>query len=97
MAFVNGLRCRECGREFPAEALNVCDFCFGPLEVEYDYATISEVISRDKISKGPISIWRYEDLLPSDGDDPVDIMAGYTPLIKARGLGKRLGLNNLYI
>jgi len=97
VAFVNGLRCRECGREFPAEALNVCDFCFGPLEVEYDYATISEVISRDKISKGPISIWRYEDLLPSDGDDPVDIMAGYTPLIKARGLGKRLGLNNLYI
>ena len=97
MAFVNGLRCRECGRESPADPLNVCDYCFGPLEVVYDYATISEIISRDRITQGPLSIWRYRDLLPADSDDPVDIMAGYTPLIKARNLGKKLGLNNLYI
>ena len=97
MAFVKGLMCRECGREYPAEALNVCDYCFGPLEVVYDYATISEVISRERISQGPLSIWRYQDLLPANGDDPVDIMAGYTPLIKARNLGKSLGLRNLYI
>ena len=97
MAFVSGLRCRECSREFPAEALNVCDFCFGPLEVVYDYATISEVISHDRISRGPLSIWRYEDLLPAEADTPVDIMAGFTPLLKAPNLGKKLGLNNLYI
>ena len=97
MAFVNGLRCRECGRESPADPLNVCDYCFGPLEIVYDYATISEIISRDRITQGPLSIWRYRDLLPTDSDDPVDIMAGYTPLIKARNLGKKLGLNNLYI
>ena len=97
MAFVNGLKCRECGRESPADPLNVCDYCFGPLEVVYDYATISEIISRDRITQGPLSIWRYRDLLPADSDDPVDIMAGYTPLIKARNLGKKLGLNNLYI
>ena len=97
MPFVNGLKCRECGREYPAEALNVCDFCFGPLEVVYDYATISEVISHDRIAKGPLSIWRYQDLLPADGEEPVDIMAGFTPLLKARNLGQRLGLRNLYI
>ena len=97
MAFVKGLMCRECGREYPAEALNVCDYCFGPLEVVYDYDTISDVISRERISQGPLSIWRYQDLLPANGDDPVDIMAGYTPLIKARNLGKSLGLRNLYI
>ena len=97
VAFVSGLKCRECGREYSAEPLNVCDFCFGPLEVVYDYATISEVISRDSIERGPLSIWRYKDLLPADADDPVDIMAGFTPLIKAKGLGKTLGLNNLYI
>ena len=97
MAFVNGLKCRECDREYPAEALNVCDFCFGPLEVVYDYATISEVISHERIAQGPLSIWRYQDLLPANGDDPVDIMAGFTPLIKARNLGERLGLRNLYI
>ena len=97
MAFVRGLKCRECGREYPPEPLNVCDFCFGPLEVVYDYATISEVTSRDRISQGPLSIWRYADLLPANSGDPVDIMAGFTPLIKSRNLGKALGLNNLYI
>ena len=95
MAFVSGLRCRECSREYPAEALNVCDFCFGPLEVVYDYATIAAAVSRDRIAAGPLSIWRYQDLLPAQGDDPVDIMAGYTPLLRARNLGRRLGLNNL--
>ena len=97
MAFVNGLKCRECGRESPPEPLNVCDFCFGPLEVVYDYSTIAEVTSRDSISRGPLSIWRYSDLLPANNGDPVDIMAGFTPLIKARNLGKSLGLRNLYI
>ena len=97
MAFVSGLRCRECGREYPGEALNVCDFCFGPLEVVYDYATISEVVTHERITAGPLSIWRYHDLLPASGDDPVDIMAGFTPLLKARNLGDRLGLKNLYI
>ena len=92
MPFVSGLKCRECGRDNPAEPLNVCDFCFGPLEVVYDYATISEVISHERITSGPLSIWRYQDLLPASGEDPVDIMAGYTPLLKAKNLGKRLGV-----
>ena len=54
MAFVSGLKCRECGRESPAEPLNVCDFCFGPLEVVYDYATIAEAVSRDRIAAGAV-------------------------------------------
>ena len=97
MAFVNGLQCRECGREYPSEPINVCDHCFGPLEVVYDYATIAEATSRERISQGPISIWRYHDLLPAESSNPVDIMAGFTPLIKASNLGKKLGLRNLYI
>jgi threonine synthase len=91
------LKCRECGREYPAEALNVCDFCFGPLEVVYDYPAIAEVISPESIARGPISIWRYQDLLPANSENRVDIMAGFTPLMKAGNLGKQLGLRNLYI
>lgn len=97
MVFINGLKCRECGRDYPAEALNVCEFCFGPLEVAYDYSTIREAISRDQISNGPLSIWRYKHLLPASGENPVDITTGMTPLMKAGNLGKELGLNNLYI
>ncbi len=97
MAFVTCLRCRECAREYPIEALNVCDFCFGPLEIAYDYDSISRVISRERIARGPFSMWRYEDLLPVDGKDAVDINAGFTPLIKSKNLAKLLGLENLYI
>lgn len=97
MAFVKGLKCRECGREYPIKPLNVCDFCFGPLEVMFDYDAISRVISRERIQKGPHNIWRYQDLLPSDYSEQIDINAGFTPMIKSRNLGKYLGLNNLYI
>ena len=45
MSFVDGLRCRECGRAYPAEALHVCEFCFGPLEVAYDYDAIAASVA----------------------------------------------------
>jgi threonine synthase len=97
VSYIKGLFCKECGREYPAEALNVCDFCFGPLEVSYDYDAISEVISRERISQGPRNLWRYQDLLPADAANAVDINAGFTPLIKANNLAKYLGLDELYI
>ncbi len=97
MSYVKALRCRECGREYPQEPINVCDFCFGPLEVLYDYEAIARVISRERIARGPLSIWRYADLLPADSERAVDISAGFTPLIKAKNLGRRLGLDNLYL
>lgn len=97
MSYIKGLFCKECGREYPAEALNVCDFCFGPLEVSYDYDAISKVISRERIAQGPQNLWRYHDLLPADAANAVDINAGFTPLIKANNLAKHLGLDELYI
>jgi len=97
MSTVLGLRCRECGRDFPAEALHVCDFCFGPLEVAYDYEQIATVISRASIEAGPRSMWRYHDLLPVSEQSPVDLGAGYTPLVRAERLGAELGIKELWI
>jgi len=94
---VIGLRCRECGRQFPVEALHVCDYCFGPLEVAYDYERIAAVVSRERIAAGPRSIWRYRDLLPVDDAAPVDLGAGFTPLIRADRLAAELGLGELWI
>jgi threonine synthase len=97
MSYISNMRCRECGREYPKAAQNVCDWCFGPLEVMYDYEAIKKVISRQKIEAGPRTVWRYRDLLPV-GDGPlVDLHAGFTPLVKADNLGKLLGLNNLWL
>ena len=97
MSTVLGLRCRECGRDFPAEALHVCDFCVGPLEVAYDYDEIAKVISRESIEAGPRSMWRYHDLLPVSESSPVDLGAGYTPLVRAERLGAELGIKELWI
>ena len=97
MDHVTGLRCRECGRRFPAEALHVCDFCFGPLEVAYDYERIAATVSRQRIADGPRSIWRYRDLLPVADAAPVDLGAGFTPLVRAERLAAELGLGELWI
>ncbi|HZU72513.1 MAG TPA: threonine synthase [Acidimicrobiales bacterium] len=97
MPFVQGLRCRECGHAYPAEALHVCDFCFGPLEVTYDYEAIAATVSPERIAAGPQTIWRYCDLLPVSSTAPVDLGAGFTPLVRADRLAAELGLGELWI
>ena len=97
MDFVSGLRCRECGRGYPAEALHVCDYCFGPLEVSYDYEAIAATVTRERIAAGPRTVWRYADLLPVADATPVDLGAGFTPLVRADRLAAELGLGELWI
>jgi threonine synthase len=97
MTHATNLRCRECHREYPLAAIHVCEFCFGPLEATYDYEAIRRNVTRQRIESGPPSLWRYADFLPCDADDPVDIGAGFTPLVHAKNLGKALGLPNLYL
>ena len=92
-----GLRCKECGHAYAPEARHVCeDVCFGPLEVVYDYDAIRSRVSRASIEAGPASIWRYRDFLPIEGD-PIDVGTGFTPLLRANRLARRLGLKELYI
>lgn len=95
--YVRGLKCRECGQLYPAEALHVCEYCFGPLEADYDYDAIRENVSRETIASGPRSIWRYRELLPVSGDRLVDLGTGFTPLLRANNLARELGLKELYI
>ena len=94
---IQGLQCRECGRTFPQEPIHVCEDCFGPLEVVYDYDAIRRQVSRAAIADGPRSIWRYRPFLPIDGDRVVDLGTGFTPLVHAENLGKALGLSRMYI
>jgi len=97
MGYAKGLKCRECGRPYPAKPVHVCEFCFGPLEVDYDYLAMSREVSRQRIEGGPPSLWRYRDLLPIDGEAAVGRHCGFTPLVRARNLGKALGLTRLYV
>jgi threonine synthase len=95
--FATALRCRECRREFPLDPIYVCDFCFGPLEVVYDYEAMAKAVTRESIERGPRSMWRYASLLPCHTDAIIDIEAGLTPLIKADRLADELGLRHLYL
>src|SRR5918996_446981 len=97
MSKMKALVCRECGKEYPTKAIHVCEMCFGPLEVKYNYDEIKKAITRRKIHEGPDSIWRYIDLLPVEGTATVGPYAGFTPMVRARNLGAFLGLEELYI
>jgi threonine synthase len=97
MEKVKGLKCRECGRAYPVAPLHVCEFCFGPLEVDYRYDVLRAVVTRERIAAGPPSIWRYKDLLPIDGDAAVGHHVGFTPLVRAKNLADELGVRELYV
>ena len=97
MEKLNGLRCRECGRRYPGAPTHVCEFCFGPLEVDYRYDALKGVVTRELIAAGPPSMWRYKDLLPVDGDVAVGHHVGFTPLIRAQNLADELGCREVWI
>jgi threonine synthase len=97
MGYVKGLKCRECSREYPVAPVYVCEFCFGPLEVVYDYKSIKRVLTRKVIEKREKNLWRYRELLPVDGEPQVGLNSGYTPFLKADNLAKELGVEELYI
>src|SRR6476620_8892696 len=97
MTFMTGLQCHLCGTKFPAEALWVCDQCLGPLEVVYDYAGVRGALTRDIIEKRARNVWRFKELLPITGEPRTGFHTGYTPLVRADRLAKKLGLQELYI
>lgn len=96
-AAFEALKCKECGAEYEPKAMHVCELCFGPLEVKYDYDKLRQTVTRETIEAGPNSIWRYRAFLPVATDNYIDVGTGMTPLIEAKRLARRLGLKKLYI
>ena len=97
MSYTIGLKCKECGERYPKEPIYVCETCFGPLEVEYDYEKIKTDLTKDLILSREKNIWRYAELLPIDNEPTIGAQVGYTPLVKADNLGNVLGHSNLYV
>ncbi len=95
--YFSNLKCRECGRLYPKQAIHICEFDFGPLEAAYDYEAIRQVLNRKVIESRPQTMWRYRELLPIDDFPTVGLQVGFTPLVKAPRLAKALGIKELYI
>ncbi len=96
-SIVRALKCRECGQEYKIAPTHVCEFCFGPLEVAYDYDKLEGKFTRELIESRPQTMWRYRELLPIDGEPTVGVQVGFTPLVRAHNLEKALGVSELYI
>jgi threonine synthase len=96
MSYVLGLKCKECGHRAPVSPVHVCEQCFGPYEVEYDYAKMKGKVTRASIAAGPKSLWRYKDLLPVEVP-ATGFHSGFTPLKRADRLAKELGCKELWI
>jgi len=94
---VQALQCRECRTSYPLEARYVCEQCFGPLEVSYDFSELDAEGTRRRIQAGPQSIWRYSDFLPFERAPRTVLAAGVTPLIRADRLAERLGLGEVWV
>jgi len=97
MGYVKALKCRECARQYPIEPIYVCEFCFGPLEVLYDYEAIRGAVSREVIGARERNLWRYRELLPIEGQPQAGLTSGYTPLVRADNLARKLGMKELYL
>ncbi|HWY35901.1 MAG TPA: threonine synthase [Nitrosopumilaceae archaeon] len=94
MTTIKSLQCRECKKEYAPTFKYICDECFGPLDVHYDFPSVN----KNTFANREHTYWRYFELLPiAEKSNIVSIGAGMTPLIKAEKLGEALGLNNLYI
>ncbi len=97
MSHIKGLRCRECGNTREHGPVHVCEDCFGPLEVEYDYDTIKKRMNRDTLARRTHTMWRYAELLPLEHVPENAPPVGGTPLIRADRLAKTLGVRELWI
>jgi threonine synthase len=91
------LRCRECHQSWGNVPKSICEDCFSPLEIFYDYDSIRRDFTREKIAQGPPNIWRYSALLPLPENHEPTLPVGFTPLIKAPRLARGIGAKNLYV
>jgi threonine synthase len=90
---IESLKCKECSRSYELDASYVCEHCFGPLEVAYDYASLDAAEVKRQIQAGSQGIWRYADFLPFQGRPGDPLEPGLTPLLRADRLAERLGVD----
>jgi threonine synthase len=68
-----------------------------PLLARYDLKA-ARAWKKESLAARVPNMWRYRELLPLlDGEQPLTLGEGWTPLIHARRLGRDLGLSRLFV
>jgi threonine synthase len=89
------LRCRNCGHTTEAAPQALCFECLGPLEPAYD--EWRSLPDRATIAARPPSLWRYREWLPFEGEPACAHQVGWTPLVDAPRIARRLGVARAWI
>jgi threonine synthase len=89
------LRCRNCGTERAAAPTAICEQCLGPLDPVYDPGR--RLPDRNTIAARAPSLWRYREWLPFDGEPVLSRDTGFTPLVDAPALARRLGVARAWV
>jgi len=89
------LRCRSCGAESAPAPAAICGQCLGPLDPVYDPERA--LPDRETIAGRAPSLWRYREWLPFDGEPTLSLDTGFTPLVDAPALARRLGVARAWI
>jgi threonine synthase len=97
MGRVVALRCKECGKEQQVSPVAACPECWAALETVYDMAEVARTFTCEEVAKRPADLWRYRELLPVESQDVVGVGTGFTPLVAAPRLARRLGIRELFI
>src|SRR5580704_14082825 len=91
------LRCRECHKSWGNQPRSICDDCFSPLEIFYDYEALRGWFTHERVASRPPNMWRYAELLPLPPNYQPSLPVGFTPLLPAPLLASLLGAKNLFI
>jgi threonine synthase len=91
------LRCRECGKSWGNRPQSICEDCYSPLEILYDYDAVRATFTREHVAARAPNMWRYSELLPLPENYQPTVPAGYTPLLRAPQLGKSIGSTDLFV
>src|SRR5919106_4137379 len=87
--------CRLCGASQAPAPVAICEECLGPLEPVYD--PDRRLPDAATIASRPASLWRYREWLPFEGEPVLSLDSGFTPLVEAPALARRLGVGRLWV
>ena len=99
MGFLVDLLCTRTGKAYPKDQLwNLSPEANAPLFARYDLAAVAKALRRENLAGRPPTMWRYAEVLPvEDAQFQVSLGEGFTPLLQAASLGRKIGVPNLYI
>jgi threonine synthase len=98
MSFVSHVECTICGHHHDAtRTLSVCERCGQMLAVRYDLERVKGAVTKDALRPRPPGMYRFRELTPlADGEAPVTLGEGGTPLLALPRLAAHLGLRHLW-